>query len=270
MITSEHLNWHKNRSDYHAAKANIVRFQTACDFAVLARDYPASRAFTSMTKARIFTFSRTTPVKRGVFVENKIFYFTDGKRKEKICGTTILRIPGRHNWENVGAAITIAKILHIPNAIITKTLADFKGLEHRLEFVAEKNGVRYYDDSYATTPETSIAAIAAFKKPEIVILGGSPKGSDFRNLGGTISRSKNMKAIIGIGAEWPRIKNKIRNSHIKFIEGCTNMKAIVRAAAKIAQPGDIVILSPACASFGMFKNYSDRGDKFKTIVKKLK
>jgi len=267
MITSEHLNWHKNIKEYRTAKANIVNFQTARDFAVLARDYPASAAYASMTKAQAFMFSRATPVEKGVFVENGNFYFSDGKWKEKICGTKILKIPGRHNWENAGAAINVAKILRIPNAVIAKTLAQFTGLEHRLEFVAEKNGVRYYDDSYATTPETSIAAIAAFTEPKILILGGSSKGSDFANLGKIISRSKSVKAIIGIGAEWPLIKKQIRNPHVKFIEGCMNMKAIVHAAAKIAQPGDVVLLSPACASFDMFENYSDRGDQFKAAVK---
>ena len=124
-------------------------------------------------------FSRKTTVKKGVFVENGNFYFSNGKKKEKICETNILQIPGKHNWENVGAAIAVAKILRIPNAVIAKTLADFTGLEHRLEFVAEKNGVRYYDDSYATTPETTVAAVKAFTAPKILILGGSSKESEF-------------------------------------------------------------------------------------------
>jgi len=270
MITSEHLNWHKDIKEYRAAKSNIVRFQTTHDFTVLAQDYPASAAYKNLTKAKVFNFSRTAPVSRGVFVKNGYFYFVDGKLNKKVCETKILKIPGEHNWENACAAIAVAKILRVPNTVITKALASFNGLEHRLEFVAKKNGVRYYDDSYATTPETSIAAIAAFKKPEVVILGGSYKGSNFTNLGKIISGSKNIKAIIGIGVEWPRIKKQIHNSHIKLIEGCKNMSAIVKAAAKITQPGDVVILSPACASFGMFKNYSDRGEQFKTMVKKLK
>ncbi len=283
MTTSEHLDWHKNTADYRNAKANIVKCQTAHDFAVLARDYAASAAYARLTKARVFMFSRRplptftpqnsggrAPVANGTFVENGNFYFSAGKRKEKICATNILQIPGEHNWENAGAAITVAKILHIPNGIIKKTLSNFKGLAHRLEFVAEKNGVRYYNDSYATTPETSIAAITAFKEPKILILGGSSKGSDFTKLGKIISKSKNVKAIIGIGAEWPRIKARIRNPRIQLVEGCKNMESIVRVAAEVAEPGDAVLLSPACASFGMFKNYDDRGEQFKTAVKNLK
>ena len=270
MVTSEHLNWHKNIKEYRDAKASIFKFQNKNDFAVLANDYSASAAYAPLTKGNIFMFSRKMPVKKGTFVENGAFYFSDGKKKEEVCKTSILQIPGEHNWENVGAAITVAKILHIPNTIIKKTVSNFVGLEHRLEFVAEKNGVRYYNDSYATTPETSIAAIAAFEQPKILILGGSSKGSNFTNLGKIISQSKSIKAIIGIGVEWERIKIHIHNPNIKIIEGCKNMNEIIRAVIKTAEQGDVVLLSPACASFGMFQNYGSRGNLFKATVKKLK
>ena len=307
MVTSEHLDWHANVKEYRNAKGNIVRFQKADDFAVLAADYPASRGYAKLTKAKTFFFSRRLkmPFGRasssgsflGTWVSDGHFWFSDGKKKEKICATSDLQIPGEHNWENVGAAITVARLLKIPKAVIVKTLRKFKGLEHRLEFVVEKNGVRYYNDSYATTPETAIAAIRAFPtQPKILILGGSSKNSDFRELGRVIAKSKNIKAIIGIGVEWQRIKSVvpaeagihassekpgsvdpvlrrgdgIKNKYesIKIIEGCKNMREIVAAAKKIAAPGDVVLLSPACASFGMFKNYSERGEEFKTWVRK--
>jgi UDP-N-acetylmuramoylalanine--D-glutamate ligase len=138
--------------------------------------------------------------------------------------------------------------------------------------IATVNGVRYYDDSFSTTPETAIAAIQAFKEPEILILGGSSKNSDFSELGSVISKAENVKAIIGIGVEWERIKAKfqIPNSKFPIIEGAKKMRTIVQAAAKIAQPGDVVLLTPACASFDMFKNYKDRGEQFKEEVSKLK
>ena len=283
MITSEHLDWHKSVKEYRGAKANIVRFQSARDYAVVARDYAASRAFAKLTKAKIFTFARRAKPKSGTiarsgdgtglgtFVEDGWFCFSDGKRKEAVCETNRLQIPGEHNWENVGAAITVAKIMGVPNAAIAKSVYAFRGLEHRLEFVAEKHGVRYYNDSYATTPETTIAAIKAFRQPKILILGGSSKGSDFAELGRIISKSDSLRGIIGIGAEWPRIKSKIktRNSRIHIVENCKNMKDIVRAAKRMAVPGDVVLLSPACASFGMFKNYSDRGKQFKERVNRV-
>ncbi len=275
MITSEHLDWHRNAREYRDAKANIVRFQLARDFAVLARDYPASLAFRRLTKAKVLMFSRRSKINKGIRVENGVFVFFSGRRKEQICDVGRLQIPGEHNWENVGAAITVAKILKIPNAVIAKTVYGFKGLEHRLEFVAEKKGVRYYNDSYATTPETSIAAIQAFHEQKILVLGGSSKGSDFTGLGRIISKSKTIKGIVGIGVEWPRIKAAIQGRRekgegrrIKIVEGCKNMKQIIRAANSIAEPGDVVLLSPACASFGMFKNYSDRGRQFEEVVRK--
>ncbi|MDE2018944.1 MAG: UDP-N-acetylmuramoyl-L-alanine--D-glutamate ligase [Patescibacteria group bacterium] len=297
MITSEHLDWHKNVKEYRDAKSNIVRYQQAKDFAVLAQDYPASRAFAKLTKTSIFSFTRSAALKkdyirrssnlilRGAWVEDGWFYFSDGKKKEKICATADLQIPGEHNWENVGAAITVAKILKVPNGVIAETIRRFKGLEHRLEFVAKKDGIRFYNDSYSTTPETAIAAIRAFKEPKILILGGSSKGSDFRELGEVISKSGSIRGIIGIGVEWKRIKEAIptrrrkaisadrissqaagHESAIPVVENCKTMNQIVRAARKLAKPGDVVLLSPGCASFGMFKNYSDRGVQFKREV----
>jgi UDP-N-acetylmuramoylalanine--D-glutamate ligase len=151
---------------------------------------------------------------------------------------------------------------------IVSVLISFSGLPHRLELVRSLNGVDYYDDSFSTTPETAIAAIRSFDRPEILILGGSSKNSDFSELAKNISEAESIKAIIGIGEEWERIKSKIKNqkSKVLMIEGAKDMKTIVKATAKIAAPGDVVLLSPACASFGMFENYKDRGDQFKKEV----
>jgi UDP-N-acetylmuramoylalanine--D-glutamate ligase len=270
MVTSEHMDWHKNAKEYVAAKSSIVRFQAHDNFAVIAADYPRSRSYARLTKAKIFDFSRRRTLPRGTYVRNGTFIFTDGRRKEAVCATGDLRVPGAHNFENAAAAITVAKILRIPNALIKTAISRFRGLPNRLEFVAKKNGVRYYNDSYATTPETAEVAIAAFKEPKILILGGSHKGSDFRHLGRAISRSRSVKAIIGIGVEWPRIRAHIHNKKVRMIEDCKNMRAIVRAAARAAAPGDVVLLSPACASFGMFENYTERGAQFRASVTKLK
>ena len=140
-----------------------------------------------------------------------------------------------------------------------------------MELVREIKGVRYYDDSFSTTPETTIAAIEAFDDPEILILGGSGKRSDFLELGEIIRKAKNIKIIIGIGEEWSRMKEQFRleNVGIAAIEGAKNMSQVVLAASKVADPGDVVLLSPACASFDMFKNYKDRGEQFKKAVMQL-
>lgn len=189
----------------------------------------------------------------------------------KIIDTKDILLPGKHNWENAEAAVVAATLGGADKASIVNVLKTFRGLEHRLELVREIKGVRYYDDSFSTTPETAIAAIQAFKEPEILILGGSSKGSDFAELGQVISSAKNIKAIIGIGEEWSRMRTEFPISNFQFpiIENVRDMRTVVLAASKIAAPGDVVLLSPACASFDMFKNYKDRGEQFKKEVNSL-
>ncbi|EKD85615.1 MAG: UDP-N-acetylmuramoyl-L-alanyl-D-glutamate synthetase [uncultured bacterium] len=280
MITSEHLDYHKDTNEYVDAKRNLVRHQGAEDFAIINRDYLASLESDIHTDAKIFQVSRERDsYDQGCFIkDNKVLVNKDGEEKEIISAKEIL-LPGKHNLENVCAAVMAATIAGVSKEDIVKVLKTFKGLEHRLELVSEINGIRYYDDSFSTTPETAIAAIEAFKNPEILILGGSSKGSDFSELGKVISNAKNIKAIIGIGKEWGRIKAKFRipsnsasrhNSEFIIVEGAKDMKTIVVAASKIAVAGDVVLLSPACASFDMFKNYKDRGEQFKIEVNSLK
>ncbi len=273
MVTEEHLDWHKDVKEYVAAKSNIVRFQSPKDFVILAEDYPRTMSYAKITKADISTYSRLHEVEKGTWVEDGAFYYSDGKHIEKICKADLLHIPGKHNWENASAAITVGKLLDISNGKIKKAIENFKGLEHRLEFVEEIHGVRYYNDSYSTTPDAAEVAIQAFDAPKILILGGSHKNADFTKLGRCIAKSKSIKAIIGIGTEWPIIKKHIKlpkKSEVKFIEGCANMEEIVKAAYEIAHKGDVVLLSPGCASFGMFPNYTGRGVQFKEAVKTLR
>ena len=272
MTTSEHLNYHSSIEEYIEAKRNILRFQTQKDFAIVNRDYPASNESDIYTNAKVFYVSTERNGYEGCFIkENAVFLKLNGK-EDKIIDVSEILLPGIHNLENVCAAVLAATLSGVSKENITSVLKTFKGLEHRLELIATINGVKYYDDSFSTTPETAIAAINAFKSPEILILGGSSKNSDFKTLGEVISKSQNIKAIIGVGKEWQRIKSAIRNpqSVIYFIEGADSMAKIVAAASKIAVKGDVVLLSPACASFDMFKNYKDRGEQFKNEVLKLK
>lgn len=305
MTTSEHLDYHKDLPEYIEAKRNLLRFQDKEDLAVINRDYVASRESDILTNGQIFQISREDEVSQGCYVKDgKVWIkgavaahenirvhnagkfglknkkadganahfeiFTSSPRPTKVVDIKDILLPGEHNLENVCAAVMAAYLAGVGTQNITQVLKTFKGLEHRLELVGEAKGVRYYDDSFSTTPETAIAAIKAFKEPEILILGGSSKRSDFKELGKTILNSSNIKAIIGIGEEWIRIKFELPNSKIPVVEGCKNMKEIIKEARKIAEKGDVVLLSPACASFGMFKNYKDRGNKFKEEVGKLK
>ncbi len=272
MTTSEHLDWHKDLEEYINAKRNILKFQTQKDFAIVNRDYPASNESDLHTNAKVFYVSTERNGYEGCFTKDNAVWINKNGKEEKIIDAAEILLPGKHNLENVSAAIMAATLFGVARESIVSVLKTFKGLEHRLELVDTINGVKYYDDSFSSIPETAIAAINAFKNPEILILGGSSKNSDFSELGRVISNAKNIKAIIGIGVEWQRIKSEIRNPkpEIYFIEGAKNMEQIVKAASKLAMPGDVVLLTPACASFDMFKNYKDRGEQFKSEVLKLK
>lgn len=292
MVTSEHLDHHKTTEEYIDAKRNLLRFQTPEDFAVINRDYPASNESDILTEGKVFYFSRERETNNGCFALNgkvilrvssvskvsKVSKALDtpgtlDTRDTFIINTSNIFIPGKHNYENVCAAVMAATLAGVGKDAVVKVLKTFKGLEHRLEFVREINGVKYYDDSFSTIPETTIAAIEAFEAPEILILGGSSKHSDFSKLGIVIREAKNIKAIIGIGSEWEEIKSQfpppVGGYQFPIIEDLKNMKEIVAAAAKIAKPGDVVLLSPACASFDMFKNYKLRGEEFKKEVSLL-
>ena len=271
MTTSEHLNWHKDLEEYINAKRNILRSQTEKDFAVINKDYLASRESDVETNGQVYYVTSVDEAQRGCFIKENAVWIRIGDLEEKIINTSEILVPGEHNLENVCASSIASYLAGVQTHNIAQVLKTFKGLEHRLELVASINGVKYYDDSFSTTPETAIAAVKAFSNPEILVLGGSSKNSDFTELGKVISESKNIKAIIGIGSEWQKIKSEIINpqSEIYFIEGADSMEKIVTAASKLAFSGDVVLLSPACASFDMFKNYKDRGEQFKKKVESL-
>ena len=297
MITQEHLapdkkdlphqNFHTDIYEYVDSKRNIIRFQAKSDLAILNRDYLGSNESDTHTEGKVFWVSRERGVQQGAYVKDSIVWLRIDGKEEKIIDAKDVLLPGEHNLENVCAAVMAAFLSGVSKENIVSVLKKFKGLEHRLELIGEINGVRYYDDSFSTTPETAIAAIQAFKEPEILILGGAHKGSDFTELGRVISKSNNIKAIIGIGLEWSKIKTAI-DSHsgkrsasrirswtsqddrgFKIIEGAKNMHEIVQTAFDAAESGDVVLLTPACSSFDMFTNYKDRGEQFKGEVSKL-
>lgn len=270
MITSEHLDWHEDETEYKTAKENIIKFQNQSDFAVINNDFKNSKNAAQKTKAKTYFFS-TVSQASGAYLENEAV-ISNVNGKEEIIKAKDIFLPGPHNLQNVLAAACVAKLQNVPNQNIAATLKTFKGLKHRLQLIAEKNGVKYYNDSFSTTPETAIAAINSFKEPKILILGGSSKNSDFTNLGKTIAGDKSVKAIILIGDEGKRIKdaiNSVGGFGGKIIEGLTNMQQIVSASKETTQSGDVVLLSPACASFGLFKNYQERGDLFTEEVNSL-
>ena len=272
MTTSEHLDWHKDLEEYINAKRNILRFQKETDFAIINKDYLASRESDIETNGQIYYVTAVDEAQRGCFVKDGSVFIRNSDLEERIISTSEILLPGVHNLENISAASMAAFLYGVSIQNIAHTLRTFKGLEHRLELVAELNGVKYYDDSFSTTPETATAAINAFENPEIIILGGSSKNSNFEELGKAIKSAKNIKAIIGVGVEWPKIKEQLLDldSEVLVLEGAGDMQTIVAAANRLAVEGDVVLLTPACASFDMFKNYKDRGEQFKKQVLALK
>ncbi|KKQ90190.1 MAG: UDP-N-acetylmuramoylalanine-D-glutamate ligase [Candidatus Curtissbacteria bacterium GW2011_GWC2_38_9] len=271
MITSEHLDWHQDTPEYRRAKESIVSFQNENDFAIINQDFEVSGNFAQRTKAKVY-FISTKQKTNGVYLESDSILSEIGK-SEEICKTSQILLPGAHNLQNVLAAVACAKIYNIKTKNITLVLKTFKGLVHRLQLVREFKNIKFYNDSFSTIPETTVAAIEAFRQPKILILGGSSKNSDFSLLAQEINQNKSIKAIILVGQEATRIKKAIAKSggtDAKIIEGANNMHQIISRAYQEAKSGDVVILSPACASFDMFKNYQDRGMQFIKEVKNLK
>lgn len=245
MVTSEHLNWHRDEKEYVDAKKSIVAHQKSSDFAIVNKDYPNSVEIGKTARGKV------------VWVSSK-----------DVGDIGEVKLRGDHNRENIAAAMAVARVVGISQSVVEDTIRNFKGLEHRLEEVRTVNGITFYNDSFSTTPETAIAAVKSFTEPEILILGGSSKNSDFTELGKVVSEAKNIKTVIVIGDEGPKIAKSISGVMVK--EGVGGMEKIVDLAYNQAKSGDVVILSPACASFDMFKNYKDRGEQFKAAIKKLK
>ena len=271
MVTSEHLDWHKNQGDYINAKKPIVFFQGKSDFAIVNFDFQNSTKIAKGAKSKIYYFSVKNST-NGIYLKGKKIVSGIG-RVEEICDISKIKLVGKHNVENVLAAIAVAKIYSVKNSDIVNVLSSFRGLKNRLELVGVKNRTKFYNDSFSTVPETTIAAIESFGQNKVLILGGSSKNSDFSVLSKKIVNDSSIKAIILIGQEAKRIESAIKNRGNfkgRILQGGENMEEIVKRAYEITEPGDVVLFSPACASFDMFKNYKDRGDQFIKEVRSLR
>jgi len=265
-ITQDHLDYHKTVSEYREAKKSIVKYQTGDDIAIINADYKALDSFKDVMKAEYLYFSKKKAT-NGCYVDSddNIILMTEAG-PVLIAKVNELLLRGRHNLENVTAAILAGYKAGAKIESIQEVVKNFRGLEHRLERVGESDGVTYYNDSFSTTPETTIAAIESFTEPIILILGGSSKNSDYSKLGRLISRSK-VKAVIFIGETAQKISDATGENFIgKKIFGLTKMQEIVKVTRELSATGDIVLLSPACASFDLFQDYKDRGNQFKKYV----
>lgn len=261
MIEPDHLNVHIDMAEYINAKANITKYQNDDDLLVYNQNNDYAVNIANGSNAIKIGYMNDS----SAHVDGGYFYYGE----QKICSVNTLKIVGKHNYDNACAAIDA--IWGVTNNVefIVKGLGDFNGLDHRLKFVREINDVKYYDDSIATTPGSAIAALRAFDQPKVIILGGSSKGSDFSQLGREIARHQARAILIGESAELI-VRAFEKNNFLDFeIVTDPTMPKIVNRAHQIANSGDVVILSPASASFGLFKNYADRGNQFINAVERL-
>lgn len=263
MIEPDHMDVHSNMDDYISAKANIAKWQDPDDVVIYHPTNEHSKAIANQSKGKRLQYMKPP----AAHVKNDYFVIDD----QKICSTRDLLIPGKHNIENACAAITAAWQYTHNTAAIAEALATFKGLNHRLKFIAEKRGVKYYDDSIATTPGSAIAAIESFSQPKVLIMGGSSKGADFSTVATSLLQA-NIRKVLLIGEEAGRIEKVLSDAGFREYEKLgpgVDMKDIVKLGTKLAKEGDVLILSPACASYDMFKSYQDRGDQFAAAINDL-
>lgn len=286
-IEPDHLDVHANMDEYLRAKANIRLHQTPEDICFYHPTNLYTQKIVQMLgdqssdwfkdrdwRWRAFRYGTSEVRDPSValsYVEKGVFCIQRGGTDQiSTVSTSVLKIAGEHNQQNACAAIDAALVYGVSDEAIKQGLGSFDGLPHRLKFVREVDGVSYYDDSISTTPGSSIAAMKAFDGPKVMILGGSSKGVEFEELAREAGIS-NVKAVVAVGAEADKIETAMHDHNIVVfnIGSDVTMKEIVATATSQSEKGDFIVLSPACASFGMFKSYTDRGDQFIAAVNAL-
>lgn len=266
-VTPDHLDRYPDLAGYLAAKARIFLNQMPEDVAVLNADDPLTMEAAARGKARKIFFSQRQPVTEGAFVQEGTFWLRLGGKEQAICHLAELKIQGAHNTENALAAIAAAGILGIPSHSMREILKHFPGLEHRLETVAEIAGVRYLNDSKGTNVGATVKSLESFPAGRVILIaGGLDKGADFRPLVPVVK--ERVKATILIGQAREKLQVTLRGACP--IQVAANLDEAVEAAQALAVPGDVVLLSPACASFDMFRDFEERGEVFKAMVGRLR
>lgn len=266
-ITPDHLNRHHTMECYAHTKEMISYNQNRKDVCVLNYDDEILREFGKQCSAEVVWFGRINKPDIGAFMDGEMIKYTDGMTQTDILNVKDMNLIGTHNYENVMAAICITKALGIPDETIVSVIKGFKAVEHRIEYVATKNGVMYYNDSKGTNPEAAVKAIEAMSRPTILIGGGYDKGSEF-DLYVKAFKGR-VKKLVLLGQTSDKIADTAAKYGFTDIIKADSLKEVVDICAKEAQPGDAVLLSPACASWGMFDNYEQRGRMFKEYVNAL-
>lgn len=263
MVTEDHLDWHKNISEYHLSKGNIFKFQNEDDIAVHYADNKVSTDLAKLTKAKTqYTYGKNADVR----IENG-WIVAFGK---KIIETKKVALPGEHNIQNICAAIAGVWTYTQDIESIKRVLTTFIGLPYHIELVKEKEGIRYYNDSFSTNPTSAIAAVKSFEEPKVLFLGGFNKETSFNELATELTKTK-VRKVIAYGQTGKKIEEALNNSGIDNVEymDTKDFNKIIRAGLETAKAGDVVVFSPGCASFDMFKDYLDRGNAFNDALNNL-
>ena len=263
-LTPDHLDRHRTLAAYGAAKARVFERQTGEDAAILNADDTATTPY-SPAVPRVYWFSRKQRVAQGAYVRDEEIVFRQDGKEEVLLKLEDIPLAGAHNVENVLAAAVASRLAGASAAAIAKGVSSFAGVEHRLEFVAEISGVRYYNDSKATNVDATLKALDSFSGRILVILGGKDKGSDYSALQKPLREKAILALLIGAAAE--KIEKQISGS--VALERAETLERAVETASHAAQRGDVVLLAPACASFDQFQNYEHRGRVFKDLVRQL-
>lgn len=265
-ITPDHLNRHHTMEAYIQAKEDIAKNQTKQDTCVLNYEDEVTREFGKKVCAKVLYFSSQRTLEKGIYLEDGAIVYKDGEPIE-VCRVNELKLLGTHNYENVMAATAMAIAYGVPMDIIRKTVKEFAGVAHRIEFVCEKNGVAYYNDSKGTNPDAAIKGIQAMNRPTFLIGGGYDKDSEYDEW--IESFEGKVKQFVLLGQTREKIAATAEKLGFTNVVLVDTLEEAVAFCAKMAEPGDAVLLSPACASWGMFKNYEERGDMFKNYVNAL-
>ena len=265
-FTPDHLNRHHTMKAYVNAKKNIAKNQTAEDYCILNYEDERTREFGEHIDAQVIYFSSRQKLEKGIYLDNGNMIYKNPE-EVLVCNVDELQLLGMHNYENYMAAVAMAAVYGVPMDIIRKVIRAFKGVEHRIEYVTEKNGVVYYNDSKGTNPDAAIKGIQAMNRRTVLLGGGYDKGSEFTEWINAFDGK--VKKLILIGATKEKIAADAEKCGFHDYVFADTFEEAVLLAAKTAESGEAVLLSPACASWGMFPNYEVRGDEFKRIVNSL-
>jgi len=263
-LTPDHLDRHGTMENYLACKANIFVNQTASDYLILNYDDMALRSLAGTSRGKVLFFSQKHILEEGVYLDGMDVVLRINGESMTICREDEIAIKGKHNLENAMGAILLAYLSGVSPEDIRQVLMTFQGVAHRLEPVRNYNGVQYINDSKGTNPDSTIKAIEAFQQPIILILGGKNKGSDFSQLAGLVK--ERVKQVVVLGEAKDAIVEALKQVAYASYKTAETFEDAVQIAAGLASSGDVVLLSPACASWDMFNSYEERGDLFKMIV----